>query len=160
MRRKLFISILRLQLALRSYNLNNRSAIAQAKLSTLYLRHKPDLLPALTIALRLADPPHLRHQLVTRLNRTGKSRLEFLEVGRIAAAESLQNTVCGGVPRVQAVNDAATEAHLLAWLGSGVERVIVTIQAVEKGRFIIGLLDEGGIRSFSFRRGEVDSLWA
>lgn len=116
---------------------NQSPPIAKHNLSVLVLRRKPDLLKPIN---DLSSPPHLRRQLIARLHRRCKPRLELLEVLRVAAAERLQHAVRGRVPAVQPVDNHPAEAHLLSGLGCRVQRVVVAVQAISisKTRRIAG----------------------
>lgn len=105
-------TLLQLALPLSSYTIHQRSPITQTHLPSFHPCDKPDLLPPFRI--RPSHAPHLRNELVPRLDRARKARLELLDVLRIAAAEALQQPVRGAVPAEQAVHDGAAEAHLLA----------------------------------------------
>lgn len=110
------------------FNLHNRPSIRKHSLPALYTHNEPDLLEA-TIGL-LPCPPHLRDQLVSRLDRRCEPRLELLHVFGLAPAESLQNGMGSHVPREQAVDDGTAEAHLLARLRVGVQGVVVSVETV------------------------------
>lgn len=116
-----------LQLALGTNHLKQASTITQNDLASLVLGHETDLLKA--IRLRTAHTPNLSRELVSRTNRRSETSLELFQVGRIATTKLTQNTVCSRVPAKETVNDNAAEAHLLTGLRSGVERIVVTIQA-------------------------------
>lgn len=122
-----FPANLELQLALRTSHLQQRPAIAQDDLAVLVLGNEAYFLE--TICLHIAQAPDLRGELVAWANRRCETGLEFLQVFGVAATEFPQDTVGGGVPAEQAVNDSATEAHLLAGRGVGVQGVVVTVQS-------------------------------
>lgn len=80
----------------------------------------------------LARAPRASDELVTGLDGTGEAGLVLLDVGGVAAAELLEKEMASAVPRVQAMEDGAAEAHLDAGLGGGVQRVVVAVEAVEQ----------------------------
>lgn len=122
-----FPANLELQLALRTSHLQQCPPIAQDDLAVLVLGNEADFLE--TICLRIAQAPDLRGELVTWANRRCEAGLEFFQVFRVATAELPKDTVGSRVPAEQAVNDGATEAHLLAGRGVGVQGVVVTVQS-------------------------------
>lgn len=53
------------------------------------------------------------------------------------------------------MQDAATKAHLLAWLGGRVKRVVVAVQAVQERRLLGGLVFQHGVGLLALGRGVV-----
>lgn len=141
------------QLALSlSYNLHQGAAIAQDNLTTSDLDDESDLFP---FALLLTRPPRRSDELVAWLHRAREPGLELLHIGGVAAPELLQQPVSSPVPRVEAVDDDAAEAHLLPRLGVDVEGVVVAIEAVEDGRLLGRLVLELDVGGLALGRGEV-----
>ena len=112
------------QFALRRDTLHERSSIAQAYLSTLYSGDESDLLPAI---LALTHFPYLGNELIAGLDRTGEPGLILPDVSWITPAQGLQQGVSSRVPAKEPVHDSATKAHLLTWLWSGVEWIIISV---------------------------------
>ena len=102
--------------------------------------------------IRLAHLPHLSDQLVPRLDGAREAGLELLDVSRVAAAETLQDAVGGAVPREQAVDDGAAEAHLGAGLRRRVQRIVVAVEAVQQRGFRRRLKRVGRVRLLALRR--------
>lgn len=115
-----------LELALCSGHLEQSLTVAQNNLASLVLSDKADLLE--TIRLSIAHPPNLGGELVTRPHGRSKAGLEFLHVSGVATTKLPQDTVGSGVPAEQAVDDGSAEAHLLAGLRGGVQRIVVAVQ--------------------------------
>jgi hypothetical protein len=132
-----------LQLALLAHALDQGATIAQTNLSSLDLSDKAHLLEALPVRTT-THAPDLGDELVAGLDGRGEAGLELLDVGRVAAAQRLQDAVAGGVEGEEAVDDGAAEAHLHAGLRGGVERVVVAVEAVEQGGHGGGLQRVGG----------------
>lgn len=117
------------------------------------LHQEPDLLP---LALELASLPRFQNELVTGSNRRRESSLVLLEVGRVAATEVLQQAMARPVPRVQAVDDHTTEAHLGTRLRVGMEGIVVAIESVQQRGFVGGLVLKHQVGLLALGRGEVD----
>jgi hypothetical protein len=115
----------RLQLTLSTDNLEQSPPITQHHLPLVILRHEANLLKPI---LQFTGPPGLRRESVAGEDGRGKPGLEFPQVFWVAATKRLQDTVGGGVPTVQAVDDGPSETHLLTGFRGGVQRVVVTIQ--------------------------------
>lgn len=124
--RNVFPARLDLQLALHTSHLHQRPTIAQDNLTILVLGDEANFLEA--ISVYIARAPDLSGELVPRADGRCEASLELLEIFRVATTKLPQNTVGGGVPAKEAVDDSATEAHLLTGHGVGVERVVVTVQ--------------------------------
>lgn len=91
----------------------------------------------------------MHHKLSTGLDGLREARLEILDVLGVGAAERLEQTVRGRVPREEAVHDGAAEAHLDAGLRVRVQRVVVAVEAVEERGFGRELEFEGCVGFFA-----------
>jgi hypothetical protein len=120
-------------------NLNHGPPIRQHRLPSLNPHSKSNLLEP--IRALLARPPHLRNQLVRRLDGRREPRLKLLHILRLARPKRLQDGMRTHVPREQAVDNWAAEAHFLAGFGVRVEGVVVAVEAVEMRGFHRGLVD-------------------
>jgi hypothetical protein len=147
-----------LQLGTLVHDFEQCPSIAQAHLSTLNLRHKANLLES--ILVWVSQTPDGRDQFVTWLDWASKTGLELLDVGRVAATQLLQNAMRRAVPRKQTVHDCTAKAHLLAWLGGRMERVIVAVKAVQEGRLRRSLVDVCGCWLLAGGWVVVYILWA
>lgn len=116
----------KLQLALRTSDLEQASAIAQDYLAGLVFGNKANLFKS--IRRGVAHTPHLSGKLVARSNWRSKASLELLEICGVAPAKFSQNTVRSGIPAEETVNNGAAKAHLLTRFGSRVQGVVVPVQ--------------------------------
>jgi hypothetical protein len=144
------MSLLVLELALLADDFDESPSIAKADLSALDGDDKSNLLES--ILVRVACPPSLGDELVAGLDGAGKSGLEGLDVLRLAATELAKEDVSRCVPAEEAVHDGASESHLHTRLGRGMERVVVSVQAIKKSAFRRGLERERGIGSLTLGR--------
>ena len=118
-----------LQLTLPADTFHQSPPVTETHFPASHASHKPYLLPPI---FRLSSPPHLRHQFITRPDRTRKPCRELLDIRRVTTAKVLQQCVGRCVPAEEPMHDRATEAHLLAGFGRRVERVVVAIQSVRR----------------------------
>lgn len=93
-------SYLQLVLGRSANTLHQRPPVAEAHLAALDLRLEPHLLP---VALPRARPPRARDELVARAHGAREARLVLADVGRVVAAEGLEELVAGAVPRMEPV---------------------------------------------------------
>lgn len=147
-----------LQLGLCSLDdLDQRSAITEANLSTLNVDDEANLFPSF---LLLPRSPYTSDKLIAWNHGAREPRLELLDVGRIAATKGLDDLVARGVPGVQSVHDGTAKAHLGTWLRRGMQRVIIAVQAIQESRLLGRLVLQHKVRLLVLGWREVHRLGA